>query len=74
MHEMFVGHDEQGGLIPGRCTLFMAGDPCVPTASLAPHFERFHSIPCVRQVRGVDGTSAPRLQAAEGLVLQRADE
>ena len=74
VHQMFVGHDQDGGIIPGRDKLLLTGQARLPSALLTADFEDFDPVANLGQVMHSDRTRASLRGAVEGFMLQRVDE
>jgi hypothetical protein len=74
MHEMLIGHDQEGGIIPGRGEFFSAGQAVFPPAPLAAQTKGFHPIPYLRKIGGLHWAGTAGCLARQRLVLKGADE
>ncbi len=74
MHEMFVGHELQRGVIPGWSQLFRAGDGCLPTTSLALQMKGFDSIASLRLIDGFNGAWATGVLTGDRFMLKGPDK
>ena len=74
MHEMFVGHQLKGGVVPRWGELFLPRETRVPAAPLTAQVECFHSIAHLGLVERLDRSRASGLLTAEGVVLECTHE
>jgi outer membrane protein len=74
MHEMFVGHQLKGGVVPGRGELLLPCETRVPTAPLTAQVECLHSIARLGLVDRFDRPRASGMLTADGFVLECAHE
>ena len=70
MHEMFVGHQLKGGVVPGRGELLLPCETRVPTAPLTAQVECLHSIARLGLVDRFDRPRASGMLTAAGLSVR----
>jgi hypothetical protein len=70
MHEMLVGHDEQGGVVPRRRELFLPGQLRFLPASLAVQVKALHPVMQLGGIRCLHGARALGPSAREWFMLK----
>jgi hypothetical protein len=74
VQQVFLGHAQQRGLIPGRRLRAAAGESSRPSATFTPDLERLHTIVGLGKIDAFNRSGAAGLSAGDGLVLQRVNE
>jgi hypothetical protein len=74
MHEMFVGHDEESSVVPGRGQFFPTGQALFPPATLAAQTEGLHPVPRLREIGGFHRAGTARRMTRQRLVLKSTDK